>query len=137
MTTTLALAIVFAALGWIALVVALVRLSHAREALASAQRVWSASRKRLGEDYDATIAEAKAATALARATLDLAERRIAALTLVDRPLLDRAVALTKEAADQAEVTGEWKRHQVYARLLDEFPETRKRDLAYAIELALR
>jgi len=137
MNLWLALATGIGVLGWIAAVVALVSLSRAREALASAQRVWSASRKRLGEDYDATIAEARAATALARAMLEMAERRIAALTLVDQPLLDRAGQLAKQATALTDTTGEWKRHQVYAALIDEFPDRKKRDLAYAIELTLR
>jgi len=33
-------------------------------------------------------------------------------------------------------SGEYKRHEVYARLLKEFPEVRKRNVALAIEVAL-
>ena len=33
--------------------------------------------------------------------------------------------------------GEAKRREVYARLIKEYPETRKRDLAYAIEQVLQ
>lgn len=33
--------------------------------------------------------------------------------------------------------GEAKRHQVYAQLLKEYPDTRKRDLAFAIEQVLQ
>jgi hypothetical protein len=133
MNTTLALAIGAGALGWIALAITLVKLSSARTGFA--QRVALASMLR--ERYDAGLRALEEAHAAAKGELALAERRIAALTLVDRPLLDRALALTKEADAQADVTGEWKRHQVYASLIDEFPDRRRRDLAYAIELALR
>jgi hypothetical protein len=46
--------------------------------------------------------------------------------------------IAAQDADSAEGTsGEYKRHQVYARLLKTHPETPKRDLALAIELAVR
>ena len=35
-----------------------------------------------------------------------------------------------------DASGEAKRHQVYARLIKQFPEARKKDLSLAIELAL-
>ena len=35
-----------------------------------------------------------------------------------------------------EASGEARRHQVYARLIKQFPEARKKDLSLAIELAL-
>lgn len=34
-------------------------------------------------------------------------------------------------------SGEHKRHVVYARLMKEYPEVPKRDLAYLIELAIQ
>lgn len=39
--------------------------------------------------------------------------------------------------DEKKESGEWKRHQVYARLLKTFPSEDKKDLAFAIELAMR
>ena len=36
-----------------------------------------------------------------------------------------------------EGSGEWKRHEVYARLIKELPQRRKRDLAYLIEVAIQ
>ena len=137
MNLWLALATGIGVLGWIAAVVALVRLSSARTGFASAQRTYLASIKDLREDYGAGLSALEEAHAQARGELDLAERRIAALTLVDQPLLDRAGQLAKEATALTDTTGEWKRHQVYASLIDEFPDRRRRDLAYAIELALR
>ncbi len=35
-----------------------------------------------------------------------------------------------------DASGEAKRHQVYAKLIKQFPEARKKDLSLAIELAL-
>lgn len=49
----------------------------------------------------------------------------------------RARELVTEADTVADVSGEWKRHQVYAKLLKEFPGNRKRDLGLAIENALQ
>jgi hypothetical protein len=40
-------------------------------------------------------------------------------------------------AEDTHKTGEWKRHWVYSKLIKAFPETEKRDLALAIEVALR
>lgn len=37
------------------------------------------------------------------------------------------------AAEGLDASGEYKRHQVYAALLKEFPSALKRDLAFAIE----
>lgn len=50
----------------------------------------------------------------------------------------RAVELTR-AAEQAfpDTSGEYKRHQVYARLLKEFPTTKKSEVGYALERAVR
>ena len=36
-----------------------------------------------------------------------------------------------------DASGEAKRHQVYSRLIKQFPEARKKDLALAIELGLQ
>lgn len=47
----------------------------------------------------------------------------------------RATELTV-LEDARDSSGESKRHQVYARLLKDYPEARKRHLALAIELAL-
>ena len=51
-------------------------------------------------------------------------------------VLVEALKLTA-AVDVHEQSGEWKRHRVYVRLLKLFPDTAKRDIALAIELALR
>jgi hypothetical protein len=42
-----------------------------------------------------------------------------------------------QAVDAAPQSGEWKRHQVYASLTKSFPAAPARDLAMAIEWALR
>jgi hypothetical protein len=46
----------------------------------------------------------------------------------------RASALCFE--NEGSASGESKRHQVYARLIKEFPEAKKRRLALAIEVAM-
>lgn len=55
----------------------------------------------------------------------------------DSPLLAAARLLTEQAERTCRGGGEYKRHWCYARLLKQFPELPKRDLAYAIEVALR
>jgi hypothetical protein len=40
-------------------------------------------------------------------------------------------------AEDTDRTGEWKRHSVYSKLIKQFPDEDKRDLALAIEVALR
>lgn len=47
------------------------------------------------------------------------------------------VAELVHSIDREDQNGEWKRHQVYARLVKEFPDRRKRDLAYLIESILQ
>ena len=56
--------------------------------------------------------------------------------LEDDALTKRAGALTR-AIDTMNVSGEYKRHHVYAQLLKEFPQTRKRDVGLAIEKSLQ
>lgn len=51
-------------------------------------------------------------------------------------LYDHAVALTGVWETKNAPSGEFKRHQVMASLMDEFPQRSKRDLALAIEAAL-
>lgn len=34
------------------------------------------------------------------------------------------------------VSGEWKRHQVYAKAIKEYPDMKKRDLALSIEICI-
>ena len=55
------------------------------------------------------------------------------------PLVDEArwLALDQDAHAAEGTSGEYKRHQVYARLIKAHPEIQKRDLALAIELAVR
>lgn len=63
-------------------------------------------------------------------------RRLLAWLEEDNELLSRAKELVT-AVDRIEaVSGEYKRHQVYASLLKEFPGRRKRDIGLAIEKAL-
>jgi len=52
------------------------------------------------------------------------------------PLLARVRALI-EWAEPMHIDGEARCHQVYARLLKEYPSARKRDLRYAIEQVLQ
>ena len=56
---------------------------------------------------------------------------------VEDPALWRVRELVSAQESAGGPSGEYKRHQVYARLLKEFPERRKRDLAYLIELVIR
>ena len=60
---------------------------------------------------------------------------MATAATVTTPVLERATQLTQDA-DTSLTGGEAKRHQVYARLIKDFPMTPKRELALAIELAL-
>ena len=50
-------------------------------------------------------------------------------------LVQRARVLSTDW-ERPDLSGEYKRHQVLARLVKEFPATAKRTLALAIELAL-
>jgi len=50
-------------------------------------------------------------------------------------LVERARVLCREQ-EQPGVSGEYKRHQVYARLIKEYPAAAKRTLGLAIELSL-
>jgi hypothetical protein len=50
-------------------------------------------------------------------------------------LIDRAGILC-QSQERADATSEYKRHQVYAQLIKEFPTTPKRQIGLAIELAL-
>ena len=51
--------------------------------------------------------------------------------------VEAAKPLVEWADTVEEWSGEAKRHQVYARLIKQFPEANKRDLALAIELSLK
>ena len=54
------------------------------------------------------------------------------------PVLERAREWVAWADGMAPGTdGEYKRHQVYARLIKAFPQSRKRDLAFAIERVMQ
>ena len=53
----------------------------------------------------------------------------------DSPLVARARILVADA-ERANASGEYKRHQVYARLLKEFPAERRRGCSKAIEKAM-
>lgn len=55
---------------------------------------------------------------------------------VSDELLQRAIAVSNEIETEARGTnGEYKRHQVYARLRKEFPNSGKPAIALAIEVA--
>ena len=48
----------------------------------------------------------------------------------------RAIELVR-GIDNLEISGESKRHQVYAKLIKEFPEVLKRDLGLSVELGVQ
>ena len=48
-----------------------------------------------------------------------------------------ALPLARAADGKKDVSGEYKRHQVYARMLKKFPSTPRRDIGLAIELVVR
>lgn len=56
---------------------------------------------------------------------------------VDREIGEFAVELVRSYEVLEEYSGEAKRHQVLARLIKKFPNAEKRDLALAIEYAVR
>ena len=49
----------------------------------------------------------------------------------------KVLVLEQEEKDTTRGCGERKRHQVYARFIKDFPDRRKCDLAYAIEVVLQ
>ena len=58
------------------------------------------------------------------------------------PHLDKEVWRARELAKREEsrhghLGGEYRRHQVYAKLIKEFPHTAKRDLGLSVELAVQ
>ena len=55
---------------------------------------------------------------------------------VDLELVESARILSA-ALEHTTHDGEWKRHQVYAHLLKHYPNAKRRDIALAIEYALR
>ena len=63
------------------------------------------------------------------------QSRMATAATVSKPVFDRAGVLARDA-DTTLSGGEAKRHQVYAKLIKDFPIVNKRELALAIELAL-
>ena len=56
--------------------------------------------------------------------------------LVELARQARVLAVCEDLTHPGE-SGEYKRHQVYAKLLKSFPQADKQDLAFAIELGLR
>lgn len=59
-------------------------------------------------------------------------------SVVDNPFVDRAAELCVwQETNWPDRSGESKRHQVLARLIKDFPDGALRDLAMAIELAVR
>ena len=59
------------------------------------------------------------------------------ISYVDNAVIRRAKELIAEVDPIAHVSGEYKRHVVYATLLKEYPEEPKRFIALQIELALQ
>ena len=55
----------------------------------------------------------------------------------DDPALPRVRVLVRQQETAGGPSGEYKRHQVYAKLLKEFPTRRKRELANLIEMAMQ
>ena len=76
------------------------------------------------------------AAALARLSAWLYEEPPAPPPTPD-PLAVRADALVAWAETLSETGGEYRRHQVYAKLLREFPGRRRCDLGLAIEFAVQ
>lgn len=74
--------------------------------------------------------------ALLTAIVDRLDPPKPAEPVVESPLAARVRALVAEHA-ALEASGEYKRHQVYARLLKEFPNEQGRDLGLLIELAVQ
>ena len=58
---------------------------------------------------------------------------------IENPVFARALVLVDAVAQCTDpaASGEFKRHTVYARLLKEFPATRRRDVALFIEAAVQ
>ena len=52
------------------------------------------------------------------------------------PVIDRCHVLITEAGSM-DASGEAKRHRVYGQLIKEFPEIERRNLAFAIEVAMQ
>lgn len=52
------------------------------------------------------------------------------------PVLTVAKALVEEAGKATDVSGEWRRHQVYAAMIKTLPDTPKRVIGLAIEVAI-
>lgn len=52
-------------------------------------------------------------------------------------LIERASVLTSQWAHRPDLSGEYKRHQVYARMIKEHPTTSRRAIAMAIEQGLQ
>jgi len=77
------------------------------------------------------------ATVLLVVAVWLVQRRMTPKEVVVDPILARARVLTAEQDERwGDRDGEAKRHQVYSRLIKEFPDRQKRELARAIEDAL-
>ncbi len=53
------------------------------------------------------------------------------------PLMERTRELVTWAQTAKHASGEYKRHQVLAQLMKDFPDARQRDLAYAIERVMQ
>ena len=53
------------------------------------------------------------------------------------PLVLKSEGLVKEIADRPGVSGEFKRHWVYAKMIKYFPNRKHVDIAFALEIALR
>ena len=52
------------------------------------------------------------------------------------PVLEVAKKLTEEISKVPDVSGEWKRHQIYATMIKALPDTPKRVIGLAIEVAI-
>lgn len=87
------------------------------------------------EPYTKQLADAANKSAVTVQVIRDLQARMATAATVSQPVLDRAGVLTRDA-DTTLSGGEAKRHQVYARLIKDFPAVDKRELALAIELAL-
>jgi hypothetical protein len=88
--------------------------------------------RRMLEERDVEIANLEEAVAHRDRRI---EELAAVVPKVDESCLARAREVVRDLV-AATMGGEAKRHAAYARLIKEFPETPKRQLALAIELAL-
>lgn len=113
----------------------------ARKALDDS-RLADAVKAAFEQSYQQAESARLATEAAMRSAIVEREQAVAALKAYTAPgiaseIYHRAKVLVTLQAGNVGVSGEAKRHQVYARLVKEFPTEPRRNLGLAIELALR